>query len=102
MLQLTIEQKKIVDDWLDKFGKMYNIALKYIKNTIETDKSCLNFMKTKYNLNGNVLVNNQTMDINNLCNQDIRNLIINTKNMGWLNKLMKQQAMSLYNHVFVI
>ena len=26
---------------------MYNIALKYIKNTIETDKSCLNFMKTR-------------------------------------------------------
>lgn len=50
ILKLTKKQKKIIDKWLHLYLQMYNITLKYIKNTIKTDKKCLNFLDTRKNL----------------------------------------------------
>lgn len=47
-LCLTQKQKNIINNWLNTYLKMYNIALKYIKNNIINDKKVLNF----YNLRG--------------------------------------------------
>jgi len=51
-LDLTGKQKKIIDKWIYLFGEMYNIALKYIKNTIKTDKKCLCFEYARSKLYG--------------------------------------------------
>jgi IS605 OrfB family transposase len=50
ILELTEEQKKIIDKWLYLYMEMYNITLKYIKNTINTDSKCLNFINTRKKL----------------------------------------------------
>lgn len=50
ILKLTKKQKKIIDRWLHLYLQMYNITLKYIKNTIENNKKCLNFYNTRKNL----------------------------------------------------
>jgi len=50
ILKLTSKQRKIIDKWLYLYAEMYNIALKYIKNTIKTDKKCLNFFNLRKEL----------------------------------------------------
>ena len=43
ILDLTSNQKNIINNWLNTYLKMYNIALKYIKNNIVDNKKVLNF-----------------------------------------------------------
>lgn len=43
-LKLTSKQKVIINEWLNTYLKMYNIALKYIKHNIKTNKKVLNFI----------------------------------------------------------
>ena len=43
ILMLTDRQKLIINEWLNTYLKMYNIALKYIKNNVKTNKKVLNF-----------------------------------------------------------
>jgi putative transposase len=42
-LDLTPEQKIIINEWLNAYLNMYNVALKYIKNNIKKDKKVINF-----------------------------------------------------------
>jgi putative transposase len=49
-LNLTATQKKIINKWLYCYAEMYNITLKYIKNTVKIDKKCLNFFDTRCKL----------------------------------------------------
>lgn len=49
-LKLTAKQRKVIDKWLYLYAEMYNITLKYIKNTIKIDKKCLNFFNTRKEL----------------------------------------------------
>jgi len=46
-LDLSSRQKNIIDKWLNTYLDMYNIALKYIKDNIETNKKLLNFMNLR-------------------------------------------------------
>jgi len=43
ILILTNKQKLIINEWLNTYLKMYNIALKHIKNNVKTNKKILNF-----------------------------------------------------------
>jgi putative transposase len=43
LLDLTLKQKMIINEWLNSYLNMYNAALKYVKNNIKTDKKVLNF-----------------------------------------------------------
>lgn len=44
ILKLTNEQKKIINEWLNTYAKMYNISIDYIKNNIKDNKKVLNFI----------------------------------------------------------
>lgn len=44
LLKLTSTQKNIINCWLNSYLKMYNIALKYIKNNIKNDGKVVNFI----------------------------------------------------------
>jgi len=64
-LDLTNRQKNIIDKWLNAYLDMYNIALKYIKDNIETNKNLLNFMNLRKILKNDrdILVENSGTEI---------------------------------------
>ena len=68
VLKFTKEQKKIINNWLDMYAEMYNITLKYIKNTIESDKKVLNYIQTRSKLSKekDVLIKNSTIKVHDI------------------------------------
>lgn len=49
-LNLTKKQKYIINTWLNAYLEMYNIALKYIKDNIQTNKQVLDYKHTRSQL----------------------------------------------------
>ena len=48
ILNLNVEQKRIINSWLDSYLKMYNITLKHIKKSfLITKKMCLNWKNVR-------------------------------------------------------
>lgn len=68
ILKLTKKQKKIIDKWLHLYLQMYNVTLKYIKNSIENNKKCLNFFNARKNLFDikNKLLQNSSVSVHDI------------------------------------
>ena len=50
LLKLTNKQKDKINKWLNAYLDMYNIALKYVKDNIQTDKNVLKYINLRANL----------------------------------------------------
>ena len=57
ILNLTKQQKLIINTWLNSYLDMYNVTLKYIKNNIKANKNVLNYIYTR----GKLLVEKQEL-----------------------------------------
>jgi putative transposase len=68
ILKLTPKQKIIINEWLNTYLKMYNIALKYIKNNIKTDKNVLNFiyLRNKLKIKKQELLKNSSIKVHDV------------------------------------
>ena len=88
ILDLTAHQKQIINEWLNLYLKMYNIALKYIKNNVTNDKNVLNFqyLRGKLKLEKQELIKSSTVKVHDidyaikLVCQNYKSAISNFKN----------------------
>ena len=64
-LDLNTFQKNTINNWLNMYTHMYNIALKYIKNNIKDDKKVLNFqyLRNKLKKQKEILIKNSTIKV---------------------------------------